>query len=54
MACPQVTSRAATPVGSDHGCSSSGSSRLWLLPADEENASGLVVQDVEGNEFCLD
>jgi len=52
VACPQVTSR--DPGGSDHGCSSSGSSRLSLLPADEENESGLMVQDVEGNESCLD
>jgi hypothetical protein len=25
-----------------------------LLLADEENESCLVMQDVEGNEFCLD
>jgi hypothetical protein len=31
-----------------------GASRLYLLPADEENESCLVMQDVEGNEFCLD
>jgi catechol 2,3-dioxygenase-like lactoylglutathione lyase family enzyme len=31
-----------------------GATRLWLLPADEENESCLVMQDVEGNEFCLD
>jgi glyoxalase superfamily protein len=31
-----------------------GARRLWLLPADEENESCLVMQDVEGNEFCLD
>jgi hypothetical protein len=31
-----------------------GASRLWLLPADEENESCLVMQDIEGNEFCLD
>ena len=28
--------------------------RLGLLLADEENESCLVMQDVEGNEFCLD
>ncbi len=28
--------------------------RLHLLPADEENEACLVMQDVEGNEFCLD
>ena len=27
---------------------------LRLLAADEENESCLVMQDVEGNEFCLD
>jgi len=25
-----------------------------LLPADDENESCIVMQDVEGNEFCLD
>ncbi|MEW2165654.1 VOC family protein [Streptomyces sp. NPDC007084] len=31
-----------------------GASRVRLLVADEENESCLVMQDVEGNEFCLD
>jgi Glyoxalase-like domain len=31
-----------------------GARRQHLLPADEENESCLVMQDVEGNEFCLD
>src|SRR4051812_20135395 len=31
-----------------------GATRLQLLVADEENESCLVMQDVEGNEFCLD
>lgn len=31
-----------------------GASRLRLLEADEENEACLVMQDVEGNEFCLD
>ena len=31
-----------------------GARRLWLLPADEQDESCLVMQDVEGNEFCLD
>jgi hypothetical protein len=31
-----------------------GAKRLRLLVADEENESCLVMQDVEGNEFCLD
>ena len=31
-----------------------GARRLYLLPADDENESCLVMQDVEGNEFCLD
>ena len=31
-----------------------GAVRVRLLPADEENESCLVMQDVEGNEFCLD
>jgi hypothetical protein len=31
-----------------------GARRVRLLPADEENESCLVMQDVEGNEFCLD
>jgi len=30
-----------------------GATRLRLLVADEENESCLVMQDVEGNEFCL-
>jgi catechol 2,3-dioxygenase-like lactoylglutathione lyase family enzyme len=31
-----------------------GATRVQLLVADEENESCLVMQDVEGNEFCLD
>ncbi len=31
-----------------------GATRLQLLLADEENESCQVMQDVEGNEFCLD
>ncbi len=31
-----------------------GAVRGQLLPADEENESCQVMQDVEGNEFCLD
>ena len=31
-----------------------GATRFRLLLADEENESCLVMQDVEGNEFCLD
>ncbi|RNL63673.1 VOC family protein [Nocardioides marmoriginsengisoli] len=31
-----------------------GAVRLQLLEADEENESCLLMQDVEGNEFCLD
>jgi hypothetical protein len=31
-----------------------GATRVELLLADEENESCLVMQDVEGNEFCLD
>lgn len=31
-----------------------GATRYRLLLADEENESCLVMQDVEGNEFCLD
>jgi hypothetical protein len=31
-----------------------GATRVQLLEADEENESCLVMQDVEGNEFCLD
>ncbi|WP_162641631.1 VOC family protein [Streptosporangium sp. 'caverna'] len=31
-----------------------GAVRVRLLPADEENESCLVMQAVEGNEFCLD
>jgi hypothetical protein len=31
-----------------------GASRVQLLLADDENESCLVMQDVEGNEFCLD
>jgi hypothetical protein len=28
--------------------------RMRLLPADGVNESCLVMQDIEGNEFCLD
>lgn len=31
-----------------------GAVRQRLLPADDENESCIVMQDVEGNEFCLD
>ena len=31
-----------------------GAARVRLLPADDYNESCLVMQDVEGNEFCLD
>lgn len=31
-----------------------GGVRLRLLPADDEDEACLVMQDVEGNEFCLD
>jgi len=31
-----------------------GAHRVRLLPVDEVNESCLVMQDVEGNEFCLD
>jgi hypothetical protein len=31
-----------------------GATRVRLLVADEENESCMVMQDVEGNEFCLD
>ena len=31
-----------------------GATRVRLLAADEENESCLLMQDVEGNEFCLD
>jgi hypothetical protein len=31
-----------------------GATRVRLLPADTENESCMVMQDVEGNEFCLD
>ncbi|WP_098462052.1 VOC family protein [Isoptericola jiangsuensis] len=31
-----------------------GATRLHILLADDENESCLVMQDVEGNEFCLD
>ncbi|MGW7342861.1 VOC family protein [Streptomyces sp. NPDC054854] len=31
-----------------------GAVRVRLLAADEENESCIVMQDVEGNEFCLD
>src|SRR5690606_18414558 len=31
-----------------------GATRVRLLAADEENESCLVMQDIEGNEFCLD
>jgi hypothetical protein len=31
-----------------------GAVRVRLLPADGDNESCLVLQDIEGNEFCLD
>ena len=31
-----------------------GATRVRLLPADDEDEACLVMQDVEGNEFCLD
>jgi hypothetical protein len=31
-----------------------GATRVRLLAADEDNESCIVMQDVEGNEFCLD
>ncbi len=31
-----------------------GAARVRLLLADEENESCLVMQDIEGNELCLD
>jgi Glyoxalase-like domain len=31
-----------------------GATRVRLLPADDENESCLLMQDIEGNEFCLD
>ncbi|RKT88823.1 hypothetical protein SAMN05421805_107214 [Saccharopolyspora antimicrobica] len=31
-----------------------GATRVRLLAADEENESCIVMQDIEGNEFCLD
>jgi hypothetical protein len=31
-----------------------GAKRVQLLPADDENESCIVMQDIEGNEFCLD
>ena len=31
-----------------------GATRFRLLPADDQNESCIVMQDVEGNEFCLD
>ena len=31
-----------------------GAVRYQLLPADDDNESCLVMQDIEGNEFCLD
>jgi hypothetical protein len=31
-----------------------GAVRVQLLAADEDNESCIVMQDIEGNEFCLD
>ncbi|MDA3624702.1 VOC family protein [Saccharopolyspora sp. WRP15-2] len=31
-----------------------GATRVRILPADDEEESCIVMQDVEGNEFCLD
>ena len=30
-----------------------GATRVRLLPADDENESCIVMQDIEGNEFCV-
>ena len=35
-------------------CEAPGYVRVRLLPADGDNESCLVMQDIEGNEFCLD
>lgn len=31
-----------------------GAERVRVMPADEEDESCIVMQDIEGNEFCLD
>jgi hypothetical protein len=31
-----------------------GTVRVRLLPADDDNESCIVMQDIEGTEFCLD
>jgi len=31
-----------------------GATQVQLLPADEDNECCIVMQDIEGNEFCLD
>ena len=31
-----------------------GATRVRLLPADDDNESCIVMQDIESNEFCLD
>ena len=50
-----VGSRAAAGAGGGGRASrGAGATRVELLVADEHNESCLVMQDVEGNEFCLD
>jgi Glyoxalase-like domain len=35
-------------------CARLGAARVRLLPADDDNESCIVMQDIEGNEFDLD
>ncbi|HEX6325953.1 MAG TPA: VOC family protein [Jiangellaceae bacterium] len=46
-----------TPATLEAGCArlvALGAVRVRLLPADDDNESCIVMQDIEGNEFCLD
>src|ERR1700724_2474124 len=46
--------RAGTGLVGEERLAALGAVRVRLLPADGGNESCLVMQDIEGNEFCLD
>ena len=46
--------RQSTLEAEGHRLEGFGATWVQMLVADEENESCLVMQDVEGNEFCLD
>lgn len=46
--------RLAALEAEQHRLTALGATHLYTLYADEDNESCVVMQDVEGNEFCLD